>query len=84
MFLRIRKICSSFIDYLNFSLKLIISLCIKGYDFNYLCALSRHVGSKDRLVLLPYKAKNVDNKDNYVVKTFLEFDRSYEFFKRIF
>ena len=83
LFIRIRKICSSFIDYLEFSCKLIISLGLKCYDFNYLCSLCFKISSIERSKLLPYKCK--ENKDNkFDIKTFFEYDVNFGFFKEIF
>ena len=65
LFIRIRRICSNYLDYLYFSSLLIIQLCKRGYDINVVSKIARQVGNNDRVNLLPYKKRlNKDRNEN--------------------
>ncbi|RMZ95123.1 hypothetical protein BpHYR1_042245, partial [Brachionus plicatilis] len=57
LFIRIRRICSSLIDYLSNSRNLLIHLLKKGYSYKKISGIARQVGELDRSALLPYKNK---------------------------
>ena len=57
IFIRIRRICSYFYDYLFFSRKLTSQLVNRGYDIKKVTSMARTIGNVDRLSLLPYKTK---------------------------
>ena len=57
IFIRIRRTCSNFIDYLLFSSKTIDQLVSRGYVKNEVQKISRSVAVIDRKKLLPYKEK---------------------------
>ena len=80
LFIRIRRICTHFCDYLFFTRKLIFQLLDRGYDFKSLIALQFTIGKIPRECLLEYKAKkiNVYSKNNNHVLFFgNEFNRSF-------
>ena len=64
LFIRIRRICSSYIDYVAQSKKLIIQLYRRGYDLVEVSNTARAIGNLDRTSLLPYKNKNNNNIKN--------------------
>ena len=67
IFIRIRRVCSKFIDYLLFSSKTIDQLVSRGYDKNEIQKISRSVANMDRIKLLPYKdKKNIVNKNSLI------------------
>jgi hypothetical protein len=57
LFIRIRRICNSFVDYNYYSRKLIFQLIERGYDYKKICSISYTIGKIDRNLLLPYKIK---------------------------
>ena len=57
LFLRIRRICTSYTDYLFFARKLIFQLLQRGYCYKKLISTSVSIGNIDRKNLLPYKSK---------------------------
>ena len=59
--IRIRRICSNYIDYLYFSRSLLIQLLSRGYNFKFLIHAIHNVGNMDRYSLIKYKVK--DNSD---------------------
>jgi hypothetical protein len=61
IFIRIRRICSSFLDYLYFSTLITKQLVLRGYSFNTLRKISNTVGKIERNSLIPYKSKNDSN-----------------------
>jgi hypothetical protein len=72
-FLRIRRICTSYIDYVHHSRNLIFQFVKKGYNYNILRKMANVVGGIDRNSLLKYKMKNKENINNsysYVCKKF--------------
>jgi hypothetical protein len=62
LFIRIRRICSSFTDYLYFSSVLKLQLVLRGYSYKLVNAIALNIGRKSRELLLPYKNKsnNID------------------------
>ena len=65
LFIRIRRICSNYLDYLYFSSLLIIQLCKRGYDIDVVSKIAKQVGDNDRNKLLPYKKRpNKDRNEN--------------------
>jgi hypothetical protein len=57
LFIRIRRICDSIIDYNYYSRELIFRLNERGYDYKKICSLAHTIGEIDRTALLPYKLK---------------------------
>ena len=74
LFFRIRRICSSFSDYLYFSRILIKQLVSRGYDFHTICKVSRMVANLDRNSIIAYK-----NKDTPFAVNKIFFKLSYNF-----
>jgi hypothetical protein len=62
LFIRIRRICSSFSDYLYFSRLLTSQLASRGYKFSFLRKVSNMVSNLDRDSILQYKDKNLNSK----------------------
>ncbi len=58
IFLRVKKNCSSFLDYLYFSTLILNQLLLCGYEFNFLMKVLNTVDRIDRKTLIPYKNKN--------------------------
>jgi len=68
LFIRLRRICSSYSDYLHFSFLLIKQLLTRGYNYNYLVKLCHIIGNIDRFSLLPYKDKhNITKFSNHFI-----------------
>ena len=84
LLLRIRKICTSFIDYLYFSGKVVLTLCNKGYDNKYLNSLKYRIGQENRSILLPYKDKTTKKLNSNLVKTFFDHDNNFVMIKDLF
>jgi len=76
LFKRIRRICSSYIDYLHFAKLLFIQLIKRGYNQEMLKGIIRNVGKISRESLLPYKSgsNNFLNSNSY--NMFIEFDKN--------
>lgn len=74
LFIRIRRICTNYVDYLASSRILFIQLIKKGYDFKKLMGISKQVGLKDRLQLLPYKDNLSKISNSIKEKFFIKFD----------
>ena len=70
LFLRIRRICSDYTDYLYFARKLSFQLISRGYNYKNIFTVSNNIGNKDRDFLLPYKVKDIVQK-SYADSTFL-------------
>ncbi len=56
--MRVKKNCSSFLDYLYFSTLILNQLLLCGYEFNFLMKVLNTVDRIDRKTLMPYKNKN--------------------------
>ncbi len=82
LFIRVRRICTTYIDYVFHAKKLVIQLYLRGYDFNLISNVARAIGKIKRDSLLPYKNKKNDiiNKSNTLL-TYYKFDSSLSFFK---
>jgi hypothetical protein len=57
LFIRIRRICTQYLDYLKFSNLLIVQLCKRGYKFELVSRIARQIGDCNRDTLLPYKQR---------------------------
>ena len=57
LFIRIRRICTNYWDYLYFSSLLIIQLCKRGYNLNEIRKIAHQVCNNNRRNLLPYKIR---------------------------
>jgi hypothetical protein len=84
LFIRIRRICSSYIDYVAQSKKLIIQLYRRGYDLVEVSNTARAIGNLDRSSLLPYNNKNNNNIKNKNLINHYKFDNSLSFLKKSF
>jgi hypothetical protein len=60
-FLRVKRICTSYIDYIHFSRQLIFQFYAKGYNFRKISHLANVVGGLNRKSLLKYKEKSNNN-----------------------
>jgi hypothetical protein len=56
-FMRIRRICTSYVDYVHFSRQLLFQFVQKGYDYRVLSKTANIVGGISRDSLLEYKTK---------------------------
>jgi len=83
LFLRIRRICSSFSDYLHFSRVLYIQLLKRGYNEKFLNGVMNSIANTDRLSLIPYKDKSKNTKQD-TLKVFFNFESHFEFIKNVF
>ena len=63
LFIRIRRICSDFSDYLYLSMLITFQLQKRGYSNNEICFNSRLISKVERNHLIPYKTKNSDYLD---------------------
>ena len=75
LFIRIRRICSSFIDYIYFSENLTNKLLSRGYKLPLLNKIFNMVANLDRIKLLEYKTKSNNNFKNSIPFK-LEFDKN--------
>jgi len=55
LFIRVKRICTTYSEFLYSSRRLLLQLCQRGYSFRYLLSILRTIGSKSRNTLLPYK-----------------------------
>jgi hypothetical protein len=81
LFKRIRRICSSFLDYLHFSRILFVQLLKRGYNYKTLNNIILNIGNIKRESLLPYKVEDNNFLNNNSIELFYEYDLSYNFFK---
>lgn len=80
LFIRIKRICSNFIDFLHFSSILCMQLVSRGYDLDKLNKVLNTVSDMDRDELIPYKDKKKLEFDNSIIfKT--PFDKNFYFLK---
>ncbi len=63
IFIRARRICSSYLEYLKFSRIFYFQLLDRGYKSKTLSAIIRQIGKLDRNELIEYKNKAYDFKD---------------------
>ena len=85
LFIRIRRICSSDIDYLHHSKNLSLQLMKRGYDCKKVQTKAREIGKINRLSLLPYKTKlNKYNNTGNIINCHLPFENSLKFLKKTF
>ena len=77
LFIRIRRICTKYTDYLYFSRKLIVQLLNRGYNFSKLISLAISIGNIDRNILLPYKNKVSFNEHNKSIFFGTEFNKQF-------
>ena len=61
LFLRIKRICSFFDDYLYFSSILINQLSSRGYNLSMLRKVRHSIGQVNRNFLIPYKNKGIND-----------------------
>ena len=80
LFIRMRRICSSYSDYLYHARNLIYQLNNRGYNPDKLVRIARTIGNVDRNTLIPYKVKEFP-ATNRSIKTYLDFDFNQDFLK---
>jgi hypothetical protein len=71
---RIRRICSSYNDYLFHSNNLLIQLVKRGYNKSIIKSIINEVGNINRESLIPYN--ELKNKNNSNFKVFMKFNLS--------
>jgi len=76
LFLRIKRICSSFIDFLYHSRNLFVNLLKRGYDYKSLKKSFLIVAKIDRDSLIKYKNKE-NKKELNVLRLNMTFDHNY-------
>ena len=81
LFKRIRKICTSIINYFYHGRRLCIQLTKRNYNINMLLGMLRNVAKIDRKSLLPYKTydNNFLNKNSLFI--FLTFDCNFYYLR---
>ena len=84
LFIRIRRICSDYTDYLYFSRLYIKQLISRGYDYDKLSKTRFLVGNLDRADILPYKIKNNNKYDYKSIKLKFNFDLNFSTIKKDF
>jgi hypothetical protein len=82
LFTRIRRICTSYSDFLKHSLNLFVQLLKRGYKYKTLAGIIRSIGDKKREALLPYKI-NKKSESNVLLKSFSYYDENLMFMKNI-
>ena len=84
LFIRIRRICSNYSDFLFHSRKLCINLIKRGYDPNKVFRLCKIVSNYNRDNLIRYKEKqnlfSINLKKNFLLSS--KYDFNYPFFKK--
>jgi len=75
IFIRVRRICTEYSDYLYFSRLFVFELVKRGYDFKVLSSQTRMIGRIKRDDLIPYKEKKtfVNKKNIYLT---LNYDKN--------
>ena len=77
LFKRIRRICSSYIDYLHHATILTYNLTSRGYNFKRLKKSMYQIGTIDRSKLLVYKikeSKDLSNNNLFIIKNNFDFN----------
>jgi hypothetical protein len=77
---RIRRICTSYSDYLFHTRNLMVQLIKRNLDSKTINNIIIMIGNKDRNQLLPYES-NVNNVENKF-KLFIKYDFNYEFLNK--
>ena len=77
LFIRLRRICSSYSDFLFHSRNLIIQLCKREYDPIKTIQTCRLISNIDRETLIPYKSKNNENYLKNNVPFVFTYDNSF-------
>jgi len=83
LFRRIRRICSSYSDFLYHSRNLIFNLLNRGYNINSLMKVFLSTSRIDRLSLIQYKSRNLSS-DPYTLRIHMSFDHNYLSLKQDF
>ena len=82
-FMRIKRICSNFYDYLFHSRNLIMQLIKRGYGINFLISIMKVVNNIDKSMLLKYKDKSINKENKNSIRFFINFDRNFLSLKNI-
>ena len=82
LFLRARRICSSFIEFLYFSRIFYFQLIKRGYNKTSLDSIINRIMKMDRLSLLPYKNKRSIESDKNL-KVFINFESHFTFINNL-
>ena len=80
LFIRIRRICTAYSDYLFHARNLIYQLTNRGYTIDKLVRIAQTIGNVDRNSLICYKNKKSFKKENRI-NTYLNFDFNQDFLK---
>ena len=64
IFIRVRRICSSILDYFYFTSKIALQLKSRNYDFALICKMINSLAKVDRNQLLQYKNKQIYKKES--------------------
>ncbi len=84
LFIRLRRICSNINDFSFFSLNLISHLVSRGYDSKTLHKIFNTVLHLDRIELLKYKEKEINEKKNNQIYFKYHFDNNVNNIRNIF
>jgi len=74
IFIRIRRICSSIIDYYYFSSMIAIQLKSRNYDYKVVCKMINTIAKLDRNYLLKYKVKSSFKNDCIFLTKLFDFN----------
>ncbi len=81
--IRIRRICSDYIDYLYFSRILLVQLLSRGYKFEYLNKIIKNIGKLDRQSLIQYKNKDQSELFKNKIIISMKYDHNYSNVKQL-
>ena len=84
LFIRIRRICSSYFDYVAAASRLKIQLVKRGYDYKFVNAVAINIGNMPRDMLLPYKRKENSMSNNNNMIALFKFNSLSDNFKSSF
>lgn len=76
LFIRIRRICTNYNDYLYYSREIIINLMKRGYKLDYLENIFIKISRIDRESLIQYKVKN-NTFEKDVLRINMTYDHNY-------
>jgi len=81
--IRIKRICSDYIDYLYYSRILLIQLLSRGYKFEYLNKAIKYIGKLDRQSLIQYKNKDQSDLFKNKIIISMKYDQNYSNIKKL-
>lgn len=83
LFIRIRRICSDYIDFIDAAKKLRDNLLERGYDLLIIRSVFNNVSNLDRESLLPYKIKNKNLDFSKNIPFFFHFNSNFNNFNNL-